>query len=46
LSRKDRRNQDEVMGCFSAEGAERHDTWLPQECKGDTVRRRDKGFRV
>jgi hypothetical protein len=46
LSRKARRVQGEVMGCFGAEGAGRRDTWLLQTCKGDTVRGRDKGRRV
>jgi hypothetical protein len=46
MSRKTRRDQGEIMGCFGTEGAVRRDTWLLQTCKGGTVRGRDKGRRV
>jgi hypothetical protein len=46
VSRKTRRGQGEVVGCFGAEGAVRCNTWLLQTCKGGTVRGRDKGRRV
>jgi hypothetical protein len=46
MSRKARRDQGEIVGCFGAEGAVRRSTWLLQTCKGGTVRGRDKGPRV
>jgi hypothetical protein len=46
MSRKARRDQDKIVGCFGAEGAVRRNMWLPQTCKGGTVRGRDKGRHV
>jgi hypothetical protein len=46
MSRKERRDQGEIVGGFGAEGAVCHNTWLLQTCKGGTVRGRDKGRRV
>jgi hypothetical protein len=34
MSRKPRRNRSRIVGCFGAEGAVPHDTWLLQTCKG------------
>jgi hypothetical protein len=34
MSRKTRRVQSRIVGCFGAEGAVRRDTWLLQTCKG------------
>jgi hypothetical protein len=34
MSRKTRRDQGKIMGCFGAKGAVRRDTWLLQTCKG------------
>jgi hypothetical protein len=34
MSRKTRRVQSRIVGCFGAEGALRRDTWLLQTCKG------------
>jgi hypothetical protein len=34
MSRKTRRNQGKIMGCFGAEAAVRRDTWLLQTCRG------------
>jgi hypothetical protein len=34
MSRKARRDRGGILGCFSAEGAVRCDTWLLRTCKG------------
>jgi hypothetical protein len=34
MSRKTRRVQSRIAGCFGAKGAVRRDTWLLQTCKG------------
>jgi hypothetical protein len=34
MTRKTRRDQSRIVGCFGAEGAVRRDTWLLQMCKG------------
>jgi hypothetical protein len=46
MSRKARRDQGKIVGCFGTEGAMHRNTWLLQTCKGGTVRGRDKGRRV
>jgi hypothetical protein len=45
-SLKARRDQGEILGCFSAEGAACCDTWPRRTCKGGTVQGRDKERRV
>jgi hypothetical protein len=43
VSRKARRDQGEIVGCFGAEGAVRRDTWPLQMCKGGHRTRRRQG---
>jgi hypothetical protein len=43
MSRKTRRNQGKIVGCFGAEGAVRRDTWLLQACKAAPYEADTKG---
>jgi hypothetical protein len=43
MSRKTRRVQSRIAGCFGTEGAVRRDTWLLQMCKGAPYKAETRG---